>query len=1644
MKHSFSFRQRCLWGRYRLISCVLISFIVFCFSAAEAELNPNSYRHLYFAASDNANNAFLLNPDGTLEHYAVYPPQKNAGSAYQDYCIMQKTDNGIAVAASSDEVVVLCRDGMLKFMDDFQLLHSSSRNPEIVQVAFDDQSLIALRQNGTVMTKDSSNAEDSWSDICLVDALDGTYFGLKTDGTVEYEIKYPQIYHRLTNSEMVRNFSIVDSWKNITQIAAGGNHLIGLKDDGTVVAAGSSDYGACDINNWKDIVQISTSYFHTIGLKADGTLICTNKDLRSISNGASFTDIEGIQTIYTFGKNVLIIYADGTADLLYPYPYFTIPAGLLDFVKNNDFSHVINNFTTKTVAHKIETEVALTPYCFIDAGHENGLFAYASGGQGMNINVTSNTDWQLKVTEGADWITLSRSSGSGSGSFYTTISPNSGSERTGWIELTAPGCETIRIRVVQEATPLTSAPEWQSESKKIDSLEDAVQLYYQVKDSAKYVLLTYEGYDASEQLTEQYVMGTYKVKKQAMAAVSSHKYEIDTLEGFDKPISKLYLTICDENSNLLSERSEPFVIYRTDLMDGTNIADGSLLAPEWASESENVNSEEDSVGLYYQVDESAQYVKLEYEGYDENDQLIETADEPLGVYPVEKHIMAMVSAHKYKIGNSFSQFSVPASKLYLTVCDAYGNALSPRSEAMVVYRQDLIEAATKPEIFSVVLSCNGAEAIVGERFTITVQTNSKTTKLVAKNNTGTGFKEPDAWSAKQNSDGTITWTRSYTAEDEAKGRYWTVTPYNAVGTKAAAVSSNKIDIDGLEWYTAYYKFDNKGKKIPAANGIIEVDASQVQNIQIYAGDLHPSDNNGQNPYYYKIEDTSVLSVANEHSFNMKVGKEGNTTVEIWNENSDCKVASVLVKVNVASTDNESNRGYEIAVVVDKKDVICDRYCFSPSANSYYFGLRAYYNGKLLNTTENNSEYKFIIPDSQRIDDYLCPYDFTINPATNYFTGFHKEYWLVQKIDAYTFRFNPNIDNKGIIELVDKNGKELADIQIVVRKDGRYVTGGEVGYEADEYLYDYEVLLPKTAYAFWDAAVTSIDAKRLWYDLQVQSTNNRIMSAIPSYNLEAFMEEYGDNYVLRFSVATNNVLSGVFNGLSTGTSIALRTALTGYLDLWDGATGVTKAAIQKSLDMDVTAFDEMWASMNSRHESLYDQSSKELAAFQGKFDKEAVITQAVIQYLNTTVPDNLTEVTVDASDVSSKISTGKKLADNLYKAFSNVLNQYLDSKIGTAGITVDDNDIKNVMEDLKNQIIAFYDIDGKIVSSYVLEELIDVEASRNTIRSAVSKWNATKKNVEISDGLTYTDRAHWLVLDQTYIGNRIYEKVKTLCQSQGVENAAKYGGEAISAILSVMKVYDTTRQYEMVLSQWEEYLTAEMNKFAVDSEEYKLYKEILSQLREGIENEVANTIFEVIKPFINGELGLKDIPTYVAKAFGVSLSLPVQLAKLGLTITIADNSGSKGKMWDMDTIYSSYSDVQNELIDALNTYKQLPSDSSFESIEALVAYYQMLRAASITTMEAIVNSDANRWSDTIVLSAVDAVSFPYRLAPAFFKWLQTGDTSHFSLAASRVDDKNSMKVDIAIAKQRDLEDMIYLDGYVFPLKESYTWIQKQAQ
>ena len=91
--------------------------------------------------------------------------------------------------------------------------------------------------------------------------------------------------------------------------SAGGDHTVGLKADGTVVAAGSNNWGQCDVAGLKDIVAISAGGDHTVGLKADGTVVAVGY------NGNGQCDVAGLKDIvavsagddYTVGLK-----ADGT------------------------------------------------------------------------------------------------------------------------------------------------------------------------------------------------------------------------------------------------------------------------------------------------------------------------------------------------------------------------------------------------------------------------------------------------------------------------------------------------------------------------------------------------------------------------------------------------------------------------------------------------------------------------------------------------------------------------------------------------------------------------------------------------------------------------------------------------------------------------------------------------------------------------------------------------------------------------------------------------------------------------------------------------------------------------------------------------------------------------------------------------------------------------------------------------------------------------------------------------------------------------------------------------------------------------------------------------------------------------------------
>ncbi|WP_198002254.1 hypothetical protein [Corynebacterium genitalium] len=58
-------------------------------------------------------------------------------------------------------------------------------------------------------------------------------------------------------------------------MSAGAYHSVGLTSEGTVVAAGSNDYGQCDVRSWQRIVAVVAGSAFTVGVKDDGRVIGT-------------------------------------------------------------------------------------------------------------------------------------------------------------------------------------------------------------------------------------------------------------------------------------------------------------------------------------------------------------------------------------------------------------------------------------------------------------------------------------------------------------------------------------------------------------------------------------------------------------------------------------------------------------------------------------------------------------------------------------------------------------------------------------------------------------------------------------------------------------------------------------------------------------------------------------------------------------------------------------------------------------------------------------------------------------------------------------------------------------------------------------------------------------------------------------------------------------------------------------------------------------------------------------------------------------------------------------------------------------------------------------------------------------------------
>ena len=108
-----------------------------------------------------------------------------------------------------------------------------------------------------------------------------------------------------------RSFAL---WEQIAQretVSAGHCHTVGLKADGTVLAAGSNEYGQCDVSGWTNVVAVSAGVWNTVGLKADGTVVAT----RGGYNGSGQWDVSGwtdVVAVSAGSMHTVGLKADGT------------------------------------------------------------------------------------------------------------------------------------------------------------------------------------------------------------------------------------------------------------------------------------------------------------------------------------------------------------------------------------------------------------------------------------------------------------------------------------------------------------------------------------------------------------------------------------------------------------------------------------------------------------------------------------------------------------------------------------------------------------------------------------------------------------------------------------------------------------------------------------------------------------------------------------------------------------------------------------------------------------------------------------------------------------------------------------------------------------------------------------------------------------------------------------------------------------------------------------------------------------------------------------------------------------------------------------------------------------------------------------
>ena len=128
-------------------------------------------------------------------------------------------------------------------------------------IATGNNDVVCLRRDGVLCNPGNMETEiiaEDWHDVDSIVKMSNIY-GLRNDGTV---------ICKDTNNQVQR-------WRDVIHIDAGTGHLVGLLRDGRVVAYGQNDHHQCDVDEWQNIVKIFTGCYHTVGINSSGGILTT-------------------------------------------------------------------------------------------------------------------------------------------------------------------------------------------------------------------------------------------------------------------------------------------------------------------------------------------------------------------------------------------------------------------------------------------------------------------------------------------------------------------------------------------------------------------------------------------------------------------------------------------------------------------------------------------------------------------------------------------------------------------------------------------------------------------------------------------------------------------------------------------------------------------------------------------------------------------------------------------------------------------------------------------------------------------------------------------------------------------------------------------------------------------------------------------------------------------------------------------------------------------------------------------------------------------------------------------------------------------------------------------------------------------------